>query len=99
MAERLFNDDVKTADNKMENIIKALKSRDEKALKSLFSQKAVDEADQFDQSITVLFDFYKGDLISYSSDYLPISENAKNNGDKYRCIKSKYIYDKLQPAD
>lgn len=53
------------ADARMEQIVSAIKDKDSEALKSLFSKKALDEADDFDSGADSLFDFIQGDIESW----------------------------------
>jgi hypothetical protein len=63
----LVSEEIK-ANARMEQIISAIKEKDAEALKSLFSKKALDEDDDFDNEIKDLFDLLKGDIISYERD-------------------------------
>ncbi len=55
----------KKADMRMEQIVSALKGKDKKALKSLFSKKALDESNDFDRGTDLLFNFIQGDIESW----------------------------------
>ncbi|MCL2164869.1 MAG: DUF5104 domain-containing protein, partial [Oscillospiraceae bacterium] len=56
------------ADARIEQIISALKDRDSEALKSLFSKKALDEANNFDNEVENLLEFLQGDIVSWERD-------------------------------
>lgn len=56
------------ADARMEQIILAIKEEDGDALKSLFSKKALDEANEFENELNNLFEFFKGDINTYARD-------------------------------
>ena len=58
----------KKADARMEQIVVAIKNKDRGAVKSLFSKKALGEADNFEGGIDYLFDFIQGDIISWKRD-------------------------------
>jgi hypothetical protein len=58
----------KKADVLMEQIISAIKDEDSETIKSLFSKKAIDEANDFDNGITDLFDFIQGNIDAWERD-------------------------------
>ncbi len=58
----------KTADARMEQIVSAIKDKDNEALKSLFSKKALDEANNFVGGADSLFNFIQGDIESWERD-------------------------------
>ena len=58
----------KRADARMEQIVSAIKDKDNEALKSLFSKKALDEADDFVGGADSLFSFIQGDIVSWDRD-------------------------------
>ena len=66
------------ADARMEQIISAIKVKDRETLKSLFSKKALKEADDFDGGIDYLFDFLQGDIKSWERDGWASSESIKH---------------------
>ena len=50
---------------RVEQILTAIKDKDSKAIKSLFSKKALIEANDFDDGIDYFFDFIQGDIDSW----------------------------------
>lgn len=76
-AEGIFVSEDQKADERMEQIISALKDKDKEALKSLFSKKAIDEADDFDSETDSLFNFIQGDIESWESDGWASSESIE----------------------
>jgi hypothetical protein len=56
------------ADIRTEQIVSAIKDKDREALKSLFSKKALDEANDLDNRIDYLFDLIQGDIDSWEKD-------------------------------
>lgn len=56
------------ADARTEQIISALKEKDVDALKSLFSKKALDEADDFEKDAEYLFEFVEGSIETWEVD-------------------------------
>ena len=55
----------KKANARMEQIISAIEEKNEEALKSLFSKKALDETNDFDSEVDYLFNFLQGDIDSW----------------------------------
>jgi len=58
----------KKADARMDQIVSAIKDKDNEALKSLFSKKALDETDDFVGGADSLFNFIQGDIESWERD-------------------------------
>jgi len=58
----------KRADARMEQIVSAIRDKDYEELKSLFSKKALDEADNFVDGADSLFDFIQGNIESWERD-------------------------------
>jgi len=52
----------------MEEIAEALDARDTEAFKKMFSSSALEAAEELDQQITDLFEFYQGEMVSYKGD-------------------------------
>ena len=57
---RTFGIKDKIADKRMKQIIAAITSKDEDSLKAMFSSKAISEADDIDEKINHLFEFFQG---------------------------------------
>ena len=64
----IFVSDEEQADARMEQIISAIKAYDKEALKSLFSKKAIDEANDFEDGVDYLFELLQGDINTYERD-------------------------------
>ena len=62
---RFSEDDASIANKTFEKVLEAIKEQDSAALKSLFSKKALSEAENIDESISELFDLFKGSFVSY----------------------------------
>ncbi len=77
------------ADERMTQIVSAIKADDKEALKSLFSRKAIDEADDFDDELDSLFDFIQGDISSWEGISWSSSE-VRENGDKSLMLRPDY---------
>lgn len=66
--------DEETADARLEQVLEAINNEDKDALKSMFSQTALEEAEDFDGSMEYLFSFFQGEVISWESHGLSGSE-------------------------
>ena len=91
--ERFFDNDAQIANNHFEKLINAIQSQDKDALQSLFSRKAISEADNFDESMVALFDFFQGEMLSYDDFGAHSSDSGMNNGDTkqiWKAIQSTY---------
>ena len=82
----IFDDDGKRADPRMEQIVSAIKNNDKEALKSLFSEKALEEAVDFDTDLEYLFDFIQGDIDSWERDSVS-SDGSIRSGRKSLMIR------------
>lgn len=67
----------KQADARMEQIIAALKSKDKEALKSLFSNKALEEATSFEADADCLFELFQDNITSWERDGWSSSESVE----------------------
>jgi len=61
----IFDDTDIKADERMGQVVDAIKAHDKEVLKSMFSEKALNEADDLDSSLEHLFEFIRGDIISW----------------------------------
>ena len=69
----------------MIKVLNAIQSRDENALRKLFSSKTVEQVDGFNQSMEDLFDYYQGE-------YLSLDWKGSGGGEKWDYgKKQKYI--------
>jgi len=108
----IYVDDDKKADARMEQIISAIKEKDSDALKSLFSERALGEADDFETDIEYLFKILQGDIDSWERDGLSSEESIrygkktlmirfafdiKTDKDLYLCYLIDYITDTINP--
>lgn len=56
------------SDARTEQIIAALQAKDREALKSLFSKKALDEVNDFENDVDYLFELLQGNVESWTKD-------------------------------
>ena len=102
----------KRADARMEQIISAIKGKDKEALKSLFSKKALDEANDFENDVDYLFKFLQSNIDTWERDGIAGSEsidhgkkslmirfaiNVNTDKDVYRFFVIDYNTDTINP--
>ena len=75
----MFDDGGVKADRRMEQIISAINDKDSEAVRSLFSKKTLDEADDIESEIHSLFDYLHGDIDSWERDGLS-GGNTRRDG-------------------
>lgn len=68
----------KQADARIEQIISAIKDKDRESLKSLFSKKALDEANDFENDVDYLFELLQGDVDTWERDGWSSGESIEN---------------------
>jgi len=61
----IFNDDGRIADIRLEQLLEILVSKDEDALKKMFSKQALKEAINFDENMDYLFELFQGNIVSW----------------------------------
>ena len=74
----LFSDTGQKADARLEKIVSAIKNKDEEELKSLFSNKALDEDNDIGNEIGYLFGLLQGDIVSWERDSLSSDESIQH---------------------
>ena len=80
----------KAAKARIKEILSAIENKDKEAMKALFSKKALDEADDFDEGVEYLFDFFQGDLQSWEIDAWSSGESIER-GKKSIMLRAWYI--------
>lgn len=84
------NSDEKIADNCLEQIIECINRKDAESLKALFSNRAIENSENFNNSLMQLFKFVQDDIISHSkSDGMTVTE-SNDYGKKTKEISSYY---------
>lgn len=86
----LISNEDKIADARMEQILSAIKDKESEELKALFSQKALDEAKDFDDGMDYLFEFIQGDVTSWERDMWSSDEKIRS-GKRTVMLRSWYI--------
>lgn len=83
---RIIGSEEKQADARIEQIISAIKDKDRESLKSLFSKKALDEANDFESSFDNLFKLLQGNVDTWERDDWA-SEESIEDGKKSLMIR------------
>ena len=86
----LFDSDNQIANARMEKVLEALQSKDDSALKALFSKSAIADAKNFDDSIKSLFDYYEGNVISYDDKSALGVGETREDGHRQKEFNSTY---------
>ena len=76
---------------RIEQILEAIKNKDKKALKSLFSSKALDETIDFDKDIDYLFNLLDGDVINYEQEPGLSTSESRESGKVSKMIRAWYV--------
>ena len=92
----LMMDDESIANKQFEKIIDAIQTQDINTLKSLFSKNALKEAENLDESIRDLFDYFQGELISYNDWGGPGVTAEMEYGDYQKIYDSTYDFETTQ---
>lgn len=92
--ERLYNlnkgNDKEMANSRLEQVVEYINSKNADGLKTLFSDKALNESGDFEKSAEKLFDFVQGEIISWDdSEELTVTD-ANDYGKKSKEIHSYY---------
>ncbi len=83
------SDDTK-ANARLEQVISAIINKDKDAAKSLFSKKALSEADDFDGNMNDLFDSFQGKVNSWKKSSGPTVFESNNHGHDTKEVNSYY---------
>lgn len=86
----MINKNIKDANEILEKILLYIENKDKEGLKSMFSEKALAEAVDFDQSMERLFNFVDGTIISWGDRAGMVAKDI-NSGKKR--IEMMYSYD------
>lgn len=91
--KNFFRSDREIANDYFEKIIIAIQNQDADVLKSLFSKKSIVGSSNFEKSMNMLFEFYKGEMISYNDWGALNASSGKNDdgtGRNWKTLKSTY---------
>lgn len=78
------------ADTTLEKLLKGIVEKDEQSFKDVFSKQAMNEDEEFDIEMEYLFDFFRGDVVSWEKYSGPIVDREKDQDKKIIEIKSFY---------
>ena len=81
------------ANDRFEELIAAVQKQDVAAVQSLFSQNALREAQDMEEAVRALFDYYQGEMISYDDwggDNLKGGMNTDGTGRRWTALYSTY---------
>lgn len=92
----LVFDEHKHQASRVKAIVSALEERDSTALKTLFSQKALDEAD-WDDDVDSLFDFFDGNIIAWEQNDGSSGDTVVADGKK--TVMLRYGFDVTTDTD
>ena len=81
----------KMANAELDLIIEAIQDRDTDSLKSLFAKDAIERAENIDQSISELFDYFQGSLVSYEAPSGMSINQTWENGEKQAIYRIPYL--------
>ena len=84
------DNDENIAKVRLEKVIEALENQDKDALKVMFSEKAMNEAEDFDSSMNYLFDFFQGKVDSWEKPSGPTVFESSDHGHKKKKVSSYY---------
>ena len=92
----LMKDDSSVANDKFSELIDAIQTQDINTLKSLFSKNALKEAENLDESIRHLFDYFQGELVSYNNWGGPGVKAEMEYGDYQEVYDATYDFETAQ---
>lgn len=75
-----YDNDKKFEENRIEKILDGIKNRDRELLKSLFSKKALSEAENFEGGLDYLFEHFQGTVDSYDLETGPMNNLRVSDG-------------------
>ena len=87
----LFTDkDIEQADARMEQVFDEIKQQNKDGLKELFSEKAIDEAENINIEIDDFLSFVQGEVVSWNRDDSPIVYDIVEQGSKSKQLITWY---------
>jgi len=85
----IVDDSRSNADERLEQLIEALKNGDKDGVELLFSEKALDESVGFEENLDKLFEYFQGDIKEWNRDRFS-SNGSIRDGKKSECLVSWY---------
>lgn len=80
LARLLMSNDEKKSIKRLEQVLDALEDQDAEALKSLFSQKALEETESFEENVDALFELFQGEILTKEKPSGPTVYEGHNDG-------------------
>lgn len=80
----------KIANDKLEKMVMYIANKDTDSIKSLFSERVLNESTDFDDKLTELFEFVEGEVISWEASSGPTVFEARDSGKTTREVDSYY---------
>ena len=87
---RLYSDDDTKAEARLEQVIEAIENQDKDTLEAMFSEQALNEAEDLDGRMDYLFGFIQGNIESYEALVSGATSESNNYGHKIKKSKSWY---------
>jgi len=88
----------KVSNEKFEKLISAIETQNENELRNLFSKTVVDESENFSESASALFDFYRGEMKTYKYWSATASSRKKRTGERWRTVDASYDVETTEGA-
>lgn len=88
IARSMYNDR-EAANAVFDQLLAALESRDEAAVRALFSKTATADG-QFEVNLAALMEFYQGELVSYDDWGGPTVSEGRDSTREYKCLEPTY---------
>ncbi|MDF2822204.1 MAG: hypothetical protein K0R15_2652 [Clostridiales bacterium] len=82
--------DEEVANEKLIKIIEFIENEDEEGLKSMFSKRALDESGNFSENAELLFEFLKGEMVTWEKDSGPTVYSSNDYGKVVKEVDSYY---------
>jgi len=73
----LMTSDERAATKCYEQVVKALEKQDKEAIKGMFSEQALEEAKDFDETLDRLFEIFDGKFEPYNFEFGPVDEKVR----------------------
>lgn len=86
----MFSDDGQKADARLEQVVEAMEDKDKDALKTMFSEQASEEAEDFDGRMDYLFEFVQGNIESWKAIVSGAVDETNHYGHKVKKSRSWY---------
>ena len=84
------SDDEENARARLEAVIEALESQDKEALKEMFSEQALSDAEDFDDNLDKIFVFFQGEVDSWEKPSGPTVFESNDYGHVTKLVNSYY---------